>query len=201
MSTPSVSAQSPASPRLPVVLVTGVPAAGKTTLARALSAQLGIPLLSKDRVKEELFDTLGELDRARLSHAASNVLWSLLPDCPGGALVELWLDPRRDTGLAAQGLARAAVSWVLEILCVCPGDIATQRYAARTRHPAHLPPDETTLQRIRDAAPLMQPLGIGPALRVDTTSPVDVEPLAGWVRAAALDPPAMPPSGWTLCPH
>jgi len=34
-----------------VVLVNGLPAAGKTTLARALSRRLALPLLSKDVIK------------------------------------------------------------------------------------------------------------------------------------------------------
>lgn len=41
------------------VLVTGIPASGKTRLAEYLSERLGLPMLSKDRAKEILFDTVG----------------------------------------------------------------------------------------------------------------------------------------------
>jgi adenylate kinase family enzyme len=69
------------SPARTVVLVTGTPGAGKTTVSRALSKALTLPLLSKDAIKESLFDVLGVRDREwslQLGAAANNVLWSLL---------------------------------------------------------------------------------------------------------------------------
>ncbi|MFI6448862.1 IS256 family transposase [Kitasatospora sp. NPDC050543] len=42
-----------------VVLVNGLPGAGKTTLARALSQRMGLPLFSKDTIKEAHADVLG----------------------------------------------------------------------------------------------------------------------------------------------
>ncbi|NJN83481.1 MAG: ATP-binding protein [Caldilineaceae bacterium] len=47
-----------------LLIVTGPPAAGKTTLARRLAIDLSLPLFSKDAIKESLFDTLGTGDRA-----------------------------------------------------------------------------------------------------------------------------------------
>lgn len=41
------------------ILVTGMPAAGKSTMARQLSERLALPVASKDTIKELLFDTLG----------------------------------------------------------------------------------------------------------------------------------------------
>ena len=38
------------------ILVTGIPAAGKSTMAQFLSEQLQIPMISKDKIKEQLFD-------------------------------------------------------------------------------------------------------------------------------------------------
>ena len=46
------------------VLVCGMPAAGKTTIARYLSKNLGLPMFSKDEIKERLYDTVGFGSRA-----------------------------------------------------------------------------------------------------------------------------------------
>jgi dephospho-CoA kinase len=49
-----------------VVVVSGAPGAGKSTLAVPLARALGFPLVSKDVIKESLFDSLGQVD-ARVS--------------------------------------------------------------------------------------------------------------------------------------
>ena len=45
------------------VLVAGMPASGKSRMARELSARLGLPMLSKDDIKELLYDTVGFCSR------------------------------------------------------------------------------------------------------------------------------------------
>ena len=47
-----------------VIVVSGPPAAGKTTLTQSLQRDLGLPILAKDDIKESLFDSLGYSDRA-----------------------------------------------------------------------------------------------------------------------------------------
>lgn len=41
------------------ILIAGAPASGKTTLARGLSKELRLPAVSKDEIKELLFDSVG----------------------------------------------------------------------------------------------------------------------------------------------
>ena len=60
------------------ILITGIPASGKSTLAKALSDRLHIPMLSKDAIKEILFDDVGFDSRAEkvaLGTAAQNILY------------------------------------------------------------------------------------------------------------------------------
>lgn len=47
-----------------LLIITGRPASGKTTLARRLATDLRLPLIHKDGLKEPLFDALGVADRA-----------------------------------------------------------------------------------------------------------------------------------------
>ena len=69
------------------LLVGGWPGSGKSTLALALAAELDLPLLAKDEIKEALADGLGPpADVAasqRLGRAAVLAMLRVAARCPG----------------------------------------------------------------------------------------------------------------------
>lgn len=168
----------PAPPRPPLVIVSGAPASGKTTLATTLARELRLPLLAKDELKEVLFDTLGAPDvetARRLAGPAYEVLWTILGrllDAGVGAVVEsnfyrgfseAQLQPFVDR-------ARAVL-----IHCHAPRDVLAQRYAERfqrgERHPAHFDGDQIERLLANLDAGSFGPLALDvPTRVVDTTA-------------------------------
>jgi predicted kinase len=130
-----------------VFLVTGLPATGKTTLARALAQDLAAPLLSKDAIKESLLDTLGAADRAasrRLSDASFAVLFALAAEylaALGTVVMEGNFRPGEHEPVLRALLARHAPAACTQVLCRVPEPLRQQRLAARAadaaRHPGH----------------------------------------------------------------
>ena len=60
-----------------MIVLTGMPASGKSTVAAKLADALSLPVLAKDEFKEALFDTIGfscYAEKRRLDHAANAVL-------------------------------------------------------------------------------------------------------------------------------
>lgn len=169
-----------------LVVVSGLPASGKSTVGAYLSTGLSLPLLDKDAVLEALFDSLGCEDRdqrERLSRASDEVLLRLARESTAAVVVNWW---NQDS--APGRLAEAADSLV-EVFCDCPLDVAADRFEVRERHPGHLDRTMTTAERepgrrlLRDT--YRGPLGLGgPLVTVDTSRPVDAEGLLDRVRAA-----------------
>lgn len=62
------------------ILVTGIPASGKSTMARFLAEAFGLPVISKDRIKECMYDTIGfrsREEKVKLGTASMQIMYDL----------------------------------------------------------------------------------------------------------------------------
>jgi predicted kinase len=169
-----------------VVVVSGAPGAGKTTLAVPLAQALGFPLLSKDAIKETLFDVLGhtsanELESSRrLGAAAMTLLWRLAADCPAVVIEANFRSASEQERTRLQKLSPTPV----EVYCRLAPAVAAARYNERGARADH---HRVHVVRSISAAELVEfqaPFALGPVIEADTTYPIDVVPLAAAVRQA-----------------
>ncbi len=158
------------------VLVGGWPASGKSTLASALAAELGLGLLSKDAIKEALMDALGTPasveESRRLGVAAVHALLRTARDVPGAVIDSTWFDYTKPL------VARLPGTHV-EVRCHAPLPIVQARFRARVRDGRHL--DDLRAVEEMWGSPV-HPLDAGPLIDVDTSHPVDIHALAVQIR-------------------
>jgi len=60
-----------------IIFISGLPAAGKTTFAKYLSSKMNLPLMTKDEIKECLYDSLGfknKNEKTKLNIASLNIM-------------------------------------------------------------------------------------------------------------------------------
>ena len=127
--------------RLPIVIaVCGVPASGKTRLARALAVQSGLPQLSSDRLRKQMQGrrptdrggdesysdewnrrTYAELGRRAADHMRTN----------GGVIIDATFRHRADRQAFASGLA--IPTRMLFVQCQAPRSVLMQRATCRER--------------------------------------------------------------------
>lgn len=145
----ALSTNLPRSARL--IIVTGLPATGKSTVGRRLAERFGLPMISKDAIKEPLLDYIGAPDAAvsrLLSDASFAVLFAITRELLGSG-VDVLLEGNFRPGehepalrsiveVQAAGLPACRIAQVL-----CRVDEPTrvarlqQRAADVSRHPGH----------------------------------------------------------------
>ena len=167
-----------------VIVITGISASGKTTIGRQIAHHFRLPILSKDDVKERIFDGLGYSDRD-FSRRAGQTAYSLLYHFARELLrssdsfvIESNFNPKFDDAIFRE-LSRAYAPRFVQVLCHADGEVLLGRFQARIasgeRHPGH--GDTIDEHRSYLLSGRCDPLDIGGRLlTVDTTdfSRVDI---------------------------
>jgi predicted kinase len=163
-----------------LIVISGPPCAGKTTLAKLLGKRFALPVMGKDTPKELLFDTLGWQDRER-SRAYGRASIELLFQ-----FIETQLTARRSCivesnfradvdGPRLLALRERHAFVAMNVNCFADGNVLLERFKQRSasteRHPGHR--DHLNYDELRPivSAGRMEPLSIGgPVLEIDTTN-------------------------------
>jgi predicted kinase len=174
-----------------LIIINGMPATGKTTIARSLSEQLNVPVIAKDTIKEFLFDTLGVKDRdwSRLLGGTSNDVLYLLADALLGGGQSIIMESSFERKFARSQIKTLIQTYhplVTEIYCTTERTVRRKRFMERNqsgkRHAGHL--DHTNYLADTDEEPIEKysPLKFSAAqyIEIDTTDPrsVDIDTLA-----------------------
>ncbi|MFO1208362.1 MAG: ROK family protein [Amaricoccus sp.] len=168
-----------------LVMVNGVPASGKSTVAAQLAAATGWPVLALDTVKEPFLAEIGSVDRPFnrvLGRASYRAVFGLIAALPPGAtaIVDAWFG-FQPKALLEELLAAAGIDAVLEVWCRADPDVVAERYRARAAGRLAGHPGPEYAEELRILAARAEPMRLGPVLEVDTGAPID----AGALRAFA----------------
>lgn len=170
-----------------LVMVNGVPASGKSTVAAELSRSTGWPVISLDTLKNPFLIEFHPVDRPtnrRFGTATYNAIFDLIAQFPADAtvIVDAWFG-FQPTQVLLDGLARAGIASTVEIWCHAPAEIIGNRYEMRVDSRPQGHPGVDYVPELIRMAKKAHPIGVGPIVRVDTNSPVP----SGAVHTAVLE--------------
>lgn len=169
------------------VVISGLPASGKSRLGATIAPLLGLALLDKDDFLEALYDRLGVGDtnwRTRLSRDSDDQFNTAAVASGAAVLVSFWRHPGQNGGGTPSEWLSSLPGPLIELHCACPTDLTLQRFRDRSRHPGHLDTarDTAGLQIKFDEYAARGPLGVGPVIVVDTATMPDARALAARIR-------------------
>jgi glucokinase len=164
------------------ILVNGIPASGKSSLAAELAEAAGATMISLDTVLESLADAAEyRFPREPLQQLANDTSWRLAGIVDELVVLESFWSRDRDREGVEEGIAAAGIRSVVEVWCDAPVDEAVQRYEERDRHGIHEEDPHDT-----DVWERAEPLALGPVVRVDTSASAGkADPAQLWEKVRA----------------
>jgi predicted kinase len=162
-----------------LLIITGHPGSGKTTLAHRLAADFKLPLIYKDGIKERLFDDMGWSDREwsrKLGRATYTLLYYFVEvqfAAGVSCIVESNFWP--EFANAEFGAMQQKYGFrPFQIQCFADGETLLRRFKERAesdqRHPGHVEPDNYAEYEQHLLQGIIAPVEIGGVIYpLDTT--------------------------------
>ena len=162
-----------------LIIATGAPCTGKTQLGKWLSQEFSLPFISKDGIKELLYDRLGWKDREwskMLSLASYDLLYYFL-EAQLKAKQQVIAEANFKTSTDSSKMMRLITEYqyhAIQFHCYSEERVLLERFQNRAntpeRHPGHV--DHLTVDDLRTSLELgeYQPLALHSSVcEVDTT--------------------------------
>lgn len=170
------------------ILVNGVPASGKSSVARAVASRLAAPLMTLDTVKQPLFEHFGIGDREhnrKLGRASYEIIFTAIGDWPDPVtvVIDAWFG-FQPVEILQKHLATAGISQVAELWCQAPPSVIADRYAARVGSRSAGHPGLDYVPELVALAERARPTGLAPCFAVDTTTDLQLDPILAWLTGA-----------------
>lgn len=161
-----------------LVMVNGVPASGKSTVALALAEKTGWPVLSIDTIKNphlELFENVDREFNRLLGRASYKAIFSIIRDAPPGStfIVDAWFGFQPINTLK-QHAQMAGITRIAELWCQAPPAVVAERYTKRSSARLHGHPGPEYAAELVKLAENAEPARLGPVISIDTTQPYDL---------------------------
>ena len=178
--------------KTPIIIITGLPGTGKTTLGKKLAEEFNLPFICKDSLKELLFDSLGWHDREwskKVGGASYDLVYFITESflkVGKSLIVETNFNPK----FANEQFKKLKEKYdftPIQIRCIADGKILLDRFTKRAnstdRHPGHI--DSENLEEFK---PMLlqgkiEALDIGGELFDIDTSDFDKVDYDGLVKA------------------
>ena len=168
------------------ILVNGVPASGKSSIAHAVARHRALPLMTLDTVKHPLFGHFGTGDREHnrlLGRASYEIIFASIGDWPGPAtvVIDAWFG-FQPLEVLDRHLVTAGITCVAELWCHAPGAVLAERYAARVDSRSAGHPGLDYVPELVALAERAKPTGRGPCFGIDTTQELRIDPVLAWLE-------------------
>ena len=158
-----------------LIIITGLPGTGKTTLAASLAQRHGLPLICKDTIKEPLLDVLGSDASSRaLSNISFAVMFSMAQEllALGDSLILEGNFRSREHEAPLLATLPPIEPTIVQVLCSAHEEERRSRLLQRagdpTRHPGHR--DAWQLERVAACDSFLELPGERFAYRVGSAS-------------------------------